>query len=221
MEKAKGLDKEVRRYLVGFMFIILGVFIVSAVSYIASVIPKIVLSPEGNIVNTTSPLGTPQRVVFGSLSGSSVELYFDPIEPATNQNLLVIVDITNITNPDVIDMQVSVYPYQPSPGVTVWNYGWVSTTFYKDSMNGGVFAWCYSVKKTNGVKVFFNSSHVAFLTAYVFIVDSSANITVSEIAPSLSYYPPSIANTLFINFIGWAFGIMFVAIGITRLGIKI
>jgi uncharacterized membrane protein len=214
MEKAKGLDKEVERYIVGFMFIILGVFIVSAVSYIASVIPEVLVG-VGSYKSLLNPPIVKASTVLNS--ATSVSLTFPTQYLGTNEQFDIVWELTyiNATLDDIAGGKVYI----------ATDNAWYSVGFYNGSAWGHYFIWFESYKPTGGASLDFKRAMTGNITVYLFRnpLGYETKFNATDIAVVLGYAPPKIAvsNKLFINFIGWAFGVMFVAIGITRLGIKI
>ena len=83
--------------------------------------------------------------------------------------------------------------------------------------------WTSTNKQTQAVHPFFNTAHTDYITVYVFLVNNT-NVSATDIALALGYKPYnatfSVSNTLFIDFIGFAIGIVVIITGIYKLGLR-
>jgi len=222
---AKKTSKEVERYIVGFMFIILGVFIVSAVSYIASVIPEISFQstkPDPYSGNPPGSLLYNTELSLNNVTSINVNVgNYTEVVPWGNQiKYYIVVDISGI-NANITSMTARIaVSSDPNPAV---ESGTTQITLkYKCNYVVGEayigFTGVQWYAKLLSIDITFNTSAVGRINFYLYkanTTDPLSNLTCTTLLPS------NISNKLFINFIGWAFGVMFVAIGITRLGIRL
>jgi hypothetical protein len=222
--RTKGLEKSVRGYLVGILFILIGPMIVGVSTYLASIIPPTTLTSTGMVINNPpqSVLGSPivSNSVYMDNSNDAVSTW-NSVSPSSGQVVLVVWDITNFSsNPDAYGMSVL---------NTKEDSWYILASPSKDSANGGYFAWNTVDFPAGGSDLGFNTKHTGWVSVSVFLISSSLSFNAKDIALALGYTGAStpnnagfsITNTVFINLLGFAAGIMTFIIGLKKLGLRL
>lgn len=193
----------------------LGAVIVGLTTYVSSVIPPMTLTPTG-VQNNTPTLGSPAEINYYTYSGNLQQLWFNPIAPPNSSTeLVVVIDISNLTPPDPCFGRFHIY-----------GNNWVDASWTWGQVNNHSYVWASTTANIDAYLLGTTNSHSATpITLYVFVEPLNANITASIIDNTLysansNTASFSVSNTLFINFIGFAIGIVVVFTGIHKLGLK-
>ena len=214
------IESDIKRYLFGILFIMIGVFIISAVSYIASIVPPQTFPPSPtpppkptDPFNGTTPSGLSFRqksdVVLNNQDSFMIQVSGGVLATAT---VYAVVDLNTLNGANA-----------------------TSATFYytttSSPRSGGQYYKCnyyvayYSLGLTddpvNYIKITLNRPTTANATVYVYVSGSYIDFSNNLVCYVRQSPPFSISNTLFLSFIGWAFGIVFVIAGVHRLGLRI
>jgi len=214
--KRVNLDKEIRRYLTGFLFIMVGVVAVGLTTYISSLIPPMTLSPTG-VQNNTPTLGSPAEINYYTYSGNLQQLWFNPIAPPNSSTeLVVVIDISNLTPPDPCFGRFHIY-----------GNNWVDASWSWGQANNHSYVWATTTANIDAYLLGTTNSHSSTpITLYVFVEPLNANITATIIdntlySTSSNSATFSVSSGLFLNILGFATGIVFMVAGISRLGVKV
>jgi len=213
-QKTRGIESGVKRYLAAILFIMFGVFIASASTYIASVIPELYIGVGSYQSKLNPPIINASTVLNGA---TSVSLTFPTQYLGSNQQFDIVWELTyiNATIDDISGGKV----YIPTDNA------WYSVAFYSGSAWDHYFIWFESYKPTAGASLAFKRPMTGNITVYVFLnpLGYERQFNATDIAIILGYAPPkiSISNKLLLNFIGWAFGIVLMVVGVRNLGVRI
>jgi hypothetical protein len=216
-----GVETNVRRYVAGIIFIMLSIVIISATTYIASVIPSQTFPPKPSSIYTIPP---------GNLLFNTTLVL--------NNNGTITVDVRSYTGNIGWDYPVTYYVVLDLYGI---NANVSSITAIFDYV---VYAYANTFTATDQFSLSYKCNYAvasitkqaSYETSYhLHYVQVNFNTTVSGQIPFYLYQantsdalsnlvcvpPYAVSNTIFINFIGWALGIVLLLTAIRKFGIRI
>jgi len=221
--KTGRVEGSIKRYLSGILFILMGAFITGAVSYMASIIPQQSfpnVPPPSDLYNGNYP-GTPFRNGTASVSNSNSYSISVGAGGDAGHTYVIVVDTTNL-GANVSDITVVIgesvnsgqsYPTYSKDAPLSYACNYTVGIVYVEPSDSTTLRWVKSVQIT------FNQTTTGSFNWYMYWDPPSNDSAVNNLV--CLHKPLTISNSVFINFIGFAFGVVFMVAGIVRLGVKI
>ena len=206
------ISQEIRRYVLGLLYLMMAALIINAVSYMATMIPEVSISPSGASVKTSTQYEPAQLVVVKSaqdenktLVGSS-QIYYKNI---------------NLNLPGAGRAWLIVFP-TPGANITVYVSG-----FTAKHTNAQGNTYILSKDKITEISIYLSTQTPPVIPLRIYSVDEKI-----PIPPPTDYLNPpppqgsasptvEISNKTIIMFVGWSVGIILAVIGLSKFNISI